>query len=461
MLSREGPKAATADVNADGLEDVFIGGTKGHPGQLYLQNEEGKFSRKEENAFQQFSDFEDVAVRFFDCDKDGDPDLLVCPGGNNALPNSRELQLRLFKNDGKGNFELDAEAFPVTNANISVAIANDFDGDGDQDLFVGGRSVPREYGSTPPSYLFVNDGKGHFKDLTASLNKDIAGIGMVTGAVWFDQDGDGKKELAIAGEWMTPRIFSFIKDHFEEQKTELAEMYGWWQTITAADLDHDGKEDLILGNIGENFYLHPDEKHPVKLWVSDFDQNGIIDKVMSYTVDGKDKPVFLKRDLEEAMPFLKKQNLKHEIYANKSVQDLLPAGQLDKAIFRQFNFASSCIAFSRGKGKYQIKKLPAMTQLSSVNVIYVKDMNADGIKDLVLGGNQFNFQPQLERLDASEGSILLNDGKGNLQWQEAGKTGLALKGQLRDIVEIKGRKENYLLFLQNDQVPELYRVNGP
>jgi hypothetical protein len=458
MLSREGPKAAVGDVNGDRLEDVFIGGTAGHPGQLYLQKEDGQFIKRDEKSFDQFADFEDVAVLLFDCDKDGDLDLLICPGGNNTPINSRQLQLRLFKNDGKGNFEIDANAFPNNNTNISVATAYDFDNDGDLDLFIGGRSVPGEYGLNPSSYLFVNDGNGHFTDIAKNKNPDIANIGMVTGAAWADITGDAKKELIIVGEWMTPRIFSFDKDHFAELKTNIGNLYGWWQTVATADVNGDGRQDLLLGNIGENFYLRPDSTHPVKLWVSDFDQNGINDKILTYTVDGKDKPVFLKHDLEDAMPFLKKNNLKHAEYATKSVQELIPAEPLNKALVKQFDFSPSCVAINKGNGQFIVEKLPPMIQLSSVNAIHCMDINNDGKIDIISGGNQFDFIPQLERLDASMGDVLMNNGKGGFTWVEPGLSGLNLRGQLRDIEEIHIRQEDHLLFLQNDEYPVLYRL---
>jgi len=459
MLSREGPNAAVGDVNGDGLDDVFIGGTPNHPGQLYLQTRDGKFEKKEERAFQQFLDFEDVAVLLFDCDHDGDLDLLVCPGGNNTPPNTRELQLRLFKNDGKGNFSLDANAFPNTGMNISVAIANDFNNDGYPDLFVGARSFPEVYGMDPTSFLFVNDGNGHFTDIAKTKNPDIAHIGMVCGAAWADVTGDAQKELIIVGEWMTPRIFSFKKDHFEEVKTNLNNLYGWWQTVAVADINHDGKQDLLLGNIGENFYLQPDSTKPVKLWINDFDQNNSIEKIMTYTVDGKDMPVFLKKDFEDQLPSIKKNNLKNEAYAKESIQELFSKELIQKCLVKKFNYASSCIAINNGDGNFTIHKLPPMAQLSCINHFYFGDINHDGSPDLVLGGNQFGFLPQFERLDANLGDVLINNGKGEFIWQDASKTGLKLRGEVRDIAEIWNRKNKYLLFLQNNEYPVLYRVN--
>jgi len=337
ILSREGPKAAVGDVNGDGLQDIYIGGTVDHPGQLYLQTAQGQFTKMKEPAFDQFIDFEDEAVLFFDADHDGDLDLFVGPGGNSHQSNSRQMQNRLFKNDGKGNFVLDPDAFHLNGMNTAVAVAYDFNHDGFTDLFVGGRSVPREYGVPATSYLYLNDGRGHFTDIAKTKNPDIANIGMVTGAVWANVTGDSSKELIITGEWMPTQVFSFNGDHFVKVKSNLDNLFGWWQTVSAADLDGDGREDLVIGNFGENFYLHPDADHPVKLWINDYNQNSTLDKILTYTVDGKDKPVFLKKEVTDQFPGLKKQNLKHQDYAQKTIQELFNKELIEKPAVKKVN----------------------------------------------------------------------------------------------------------------------------
>ncbi|MEP6615369.1 MAG: FG-GAP-like repeat-containing protein [Ginsengibacter sp.] len=458
MLSREGPKIATGDVNGDGLEDVYIGGAKGQAGQLYIQTPRG-FVKKEEPVFNQFPDFEDVAVLFFDCDGDGDLDLFIGSGGNNVPVIGRELQNRLYKNDGKGNFQLYGQAFPSNTMNISVAVANDFDGDGDLDLFVGSRSVPFSYGVTPHSYLYQNDGHGNFKDVAQTMNPGIANAGMVTGAVWCDVNSDGNKDLVITGEWMAPRIFSFSNHTcIELDHTNLTNLFGWWQTVAAADMNGDGVEDLVLGNIGENFYLRPDSSHPVKMYLNDFDHNGTMDQFITKSINGRDMPVFLKRDVTDQFPFLKKQNLKNSDYAPKSFSELFGKELAEHSAVKQFNFCSSIIALNNGKGVFAIQKLPPAVQLSSVNAICCTDLNKDKKTDLIIGGNKFEFPPQFGSLDASYGTVLLNNGAKGFTPVQPAASGLSIAGEVRDIKEVTVMNKRYILMVQNDQFPVMYQV---
>ena len=455
MLSREGPHLAKGDVNGDGLEDVYIGGAKNQPGQLYLQTADGKFTKKMQDIFRLYQGFEDVAVLFFDADKDGDLDLFIGAGGNNVQGGEREIQHRLYKNDGKGNFSIDVAAFPINNMNIAAAAANDYDGDGDEDLFVGSRSTPFVYGQLPQSYLYQNDGQGHFKDVTPPA---LAKVGMVTGAAWADVTGDGKKELIVTGEWMPTRIFSFQSGTFTEVKnTGLENLNGWWQSLAVADVNGDGKQDLVIGNIGENFYLRPTLNAPVKLWVKDFDNNGTLDQFLTQSINGRDRPVFLKREITDQFPSLKKGNLKHSEYAQKSIQDLFGEDVLAKAEQRTFNYAASVVALNQGGGRFTVQPLPVWVQLSSVNAICATDINGDGTVDLLLGGNLFTFPPQFGRLDASYGHLLLNNGKSGFTYVDTKTSGINLKGEIKDIRELSNRFGKNYLITQNDSVPVLYR----
>ncbi|MBM3417000.1 MAG: CRTAC1 family protein [Bacteroidetes bacterium] len=454
MLSREGPHADTADVNGDGLVDVFIGGAAGQPGILYLQ-EEYRFTKQSQPVFEKDRGYEDVAVLFFDADNDKDKDLFVGSGGNAQEKGSSLLYHRLYLNDGKGNFTSLPEAFPAYAFNCAAAAATDADNDGDLDLFVASRSVPQNYGVVPESYLYINSGKGKFA-VGATIK-----TGMLTDAAAADMDGDRKNEIIVTGEWMSPKIYSVEKGRLTELNTGLNDYKGWWQSVSVTDLDNDGDADCVFGNAGENCYLKTSKENPVKLWINDFDQNGTQDKIITRRVNKKDVPVFLKRELTEQMPSLKKQNLKFEAYAKKSIYDLFSSASLKTAQQQEINFMSSCIAVNNGKAFFDVQTLPVYTQLSCINAVLCADINNDDKKDLIMGGNQFHFQPQFARLDASYGHVLLNTGteKSRIKWQwaEPSFTGFEVRGEVRDILLLSAKGDNSLLVLQNDSYPVFFR----
>jgi enediyne biosynthesis protein E4 len=457
MISHEGPATAVADVNKDGLDDIFIGGASRQAAQLYLQTNNG-FAKKTTPAFDANAIAEDVAAGFFDCDGDGDADLLTGSGGNNRDSGSVELQNHLYHNDGKGNFTEAVGSLPHTTANTSIIAPNDFDGDGDIDVFIGSRSFPLNYGPTPPSFIWVNDGKGNFSALNANNYAALHAVGLVTSATWADINGDTIKELIVVGEWMAPQIFTYKNNQFIPLTTGLENLMGWWQSVSAADLDGDGDTDFVLGNIGENTYLQPNTTNPVKMWMNDFDGNGAPEKIITRTIEGQDVPVFLKRDLTDQVVSLKKQNLKHIDFAKKSIQQLFDANAMKNVQVKTFNYNSSCIAINNGKGGFTVNPLPVMVQLSSINAISVTDINNDGKPDIVAGGNKLSWLPQFCRLDASLGHVLINKGTNNFERLPNQQSGLQLRGEIKHIELVKRLKSKALLVVRNNELPMLYQL---
>jgi hypothetical protein len=458
LLSREGPATATADINGDGKLDLFIGAAKDLGGQIYIQQANGSFSKKLQPAFETFRNREDVTASFFDADNDGDSDLFIGSGGNDRLNAEGALNHRLFLNNGKGIFTLQTNAFPDYAFNCSVAVPMDFDQDGDFDLFVASRNTPYKYGVAPKSYIYVNDGKAHFTDQTLNLSKEIDQLGMVTSAVWGTLSANQQPSLVVVGDWMYPKIFQYQQGKFIEQTSDLQQYKGWWQTVALDDIDGDGNNDLILGNAGENSYLKPTQAEPVQLWLNDFDGNGSLDKVLTRFIGNREMPVFLKQEMQEQMPFIKKENLRYEDYAKKTIQELFKEKQLKAAKVLTCNYSSSIIAWSLGKGKFNIQRLPDAVQFSCVNAIQSVDVNKDGKKDLVLAGNQSGFLPQFGKSDASFGTVLINNGNRKLNLLSDQASGLDIEGEVRHIVSLPLNNTTRLLFVRNNDFPVMVQV---
>ena len=459
MLSQEGPALAVADINGDGNEDVFIGGAKGQAGKIYVNKGNGNFALLAQKDLESDAGFEDTAASFFDANNDGHVDLLVGSGGNEKSDQAN-YKNRLYLNDGNGFFVKSKTNIPTTNNNVSVIAPCDFDDDGDIDVFIGSRSVPGVYGIDPKHLLLENDGKGNFVNVTDKKAFKINTVGMITDAVWEDIDNDAKKDLILVGDWTTPMIFKNTGRRLTAYKTNLSGYTGFWNAVACVDLNKDGKKDLILGNRGTNMPYKPSKGNPLKLFTNDFDNNGTIEQIATRSVNGKDLPIHLKQELARQIPSIKKKNLSYADYSKKTFQELFTPEIVTNSIQKTVAIQESVIAINKGNGKFEIQMLPKEVQFSSVNTICAMDVNNDGILDLILGGNQYEFKPQFSRLDANFGSVLLGNKKGTFSWTPYDKSGFFIKGEVKQLKAIKDKNNTIsILAVVNDNTPKLFRPN--
>lgn len=459
MLSQEGPSLAVADINGDGNDDVFIGGAKGMSGNIYLNKGNDTFSITKQNDLNADANYEDTAASFFDADNDGDQDLMVGSGGNEKADQGN-YKNRLYLNNGKGVFTKSKTTIPTTNNNVSVIADCDYDNDGDLDVFVGSRSVPGVYGIDPKQLFLENDGKGNFTNATDKKAFKLNEVGMITDAVWEDIDNDGKKDLIVVGDWMAPRIFKNTGRRLVDFKSNLTNLSGFWNAVSCVDINNDGKKDLVLGNKGTNTSYKASEKNPMRMFVNDFDNNGTIEQITTRSIDGKDMPLHLKKELAGQIPSIKKKNLSYADYSKKSFQEIFAQDVVDNSIQKTATIQQSVIAINKGNGNFQVKALPKEVQFSCVNTICVTDANKDGIPDLVLGGNQYEFKPQFGRMDANCGSVLLGSKSGSYSWLPYNQSGFFLKGEIKHIQTLKNKNKGVLILtVTNDNAPKIFKSN--
>ena len=460
-LSRQGPCMAKADVNKDGREDIFIGGAKGQPSQIFIQAANGNFIKKSEPSIAKDSLSEDVAAEFFDADGDGDLDLYVCSGGYEFAENDPALQDRLYLNDGKGNFIKSEKAVPRMLTSTACVRAADIDGDGDMDLFVGGRVVPGKYPTSPGSFLLLNDGKGNFTDATDAIAPALRNIGMVTDALWIDINKDGKNDLIVVGEWMPIKVFinggKVLKD--ESSKYIKFPSNGWWNKIYADDFDGDGDQDLIIGNIGLNTQFHSSEKEPLQLYYKDFDGNGSIDPIFCYYINGVSYPANSRDDLADQLPMIKKKFLEYRQYADATINDIFTPDELKDAKVLSGSEQSTLYLQNDGEKGFSKKPLPIEAQYAPVYAVVSLDANKDGKKDLLLAGNNSWTRIKYGRYSANHGILLIGDGKGNFSYVPQTHSGLNFRGDVRSMLQIKtGTAKSIFLGMNNAPVIS-YRLN--
>jgi enediyne biosynthesis protein E4 len=435
MLSTETPRLASGDVNGDGLEDFFMTSATGDTAKLFVQQSNGQFVQKPQQAFIADKYFENTSAVFFDADGDRDLDLALASGGNQAKPGSPYLAPRLYINDGAANFTKRAEAFGSISINASCIRLIDYNNDRNIDLFIGARSIPGSYGLSPASALLMNDGKGIFTDVTKTKAPELLNIGMVTDAQCVDVDGNGTTEIVLVGDWMPLTIFEQANGVFS--KRIVPNTSGWWNCLKVDDIDNDGDLDLLAGNMGLNTRVKADTARPARLYVEDFDANGQTECIpVYYKTDGKAYPAPLKGELEMQLPYLKKKFLYFSEYAGKTIEEIFTPEQLKKSLVLEVDRSESSLFINDGKGNFSVTALPLMAQLSPVYGILVADLNGDGIKDIFTAGNFYSVKPQFGRFDASYGTTLMGDGKNNFRYVESSVSGLFVNGEARDIMKI-------------------------
>lgn len=449
MFSTEGPALAAGDINGDGLDDIFIGGSKWKAGALFTQNKNGLFTKTIQPLFTEDSVYEDVDACFADVNNDGFKDIVIASGGNEFFSAEQWMQPRIYLNNGKGVLSRSDNAFPGVYGTQSCIKPFDFNNDGFVDFFIGGRATPFAYGKTPTTFLLQNDGTGHFKTVTGQAAKELSNIGFVTNAVWADINNDKQTDLVVTLEW--GGIEAFLNNKGSFTKKQITNKSGWWNFVLPADIDMDGDIDFIAGNQGQNFRVHPTAEQPLKMYYNDFDGNGKKEQVVTFFQRGREVPLSSKMDLERQMPFIKKKYLYAQDFSKASIAEIFSAKEINTAELFKADYLSNAVLINDGKGNFTVEALPWEAQLTCLKDAVIIDANGDGLPDILTGGNFYEQAMEFNRNDAGFGTILINRGKGKFTVENI--NGLVIKNEIRHILPVTiNNKTAFVVARNNDSL---------
>ena len=456
MLSTEGPEVLVGDLNNDELDDYIILGAQDDSDKIFLQNKNATFSYKAQPSLDSTSVYESTCGLLIDIDLDNDLDLILGAGGNNPSQPTENYLLRIFLNDGQGNFSKSVlNSFRVI-GNLSV-IEEIKVGPEKRGIFFGGRAIPGNYGLTPRNFLFIEE-NGTWKDVTT---QETGSIGMVTDALAIDLDNDEDDDLVVAGEWMPINVYKNNNGSFELAGA-IPESHGLWQSLEKTDLDNDGNLDIVAGNWGDNSKLQADKNKPLMMYVQDFDNNKKTENIITwFAPEDKTASLFAsKNDLTKQLPGLKKEVLKNKDYAQASITNLLDKDKLDKSQKFVVTQLSSAVFINKQNFRFDTSLLPFAAQLSPIFSIESIDINNDGYQDLCLGGNMFGLKPEMGRLNSTDGVFLINSkGTGYEEWFDS-ENKPKIPGEIRSIKSIGlSDKSTGLIYGINNSNTRILKIN--
>ncbi|HET9279449.1 MAG TPA: FG-GAP-like repeat-containing protein, partial [Flavitalea sp.] len=445
-FSQFGPSIATGDIDANGLDDIFLGASGGNDAYLLFQQQNGKFIEKElpPPAGKDIRKPEMLGTIIFDCEGDGDMDIYVASGSNEFAPNSKNYQDRIYINDGKGNLSYDSTVLPRNYTSKSCVKATDFDKDGDLDLFVGGRIFPERYPEPVSSFLFRNDsenGRAKFTDISNETTPFLEKIGLVCDAVWTDFDNDGWSDLVVVGEWMPVRFFRNNNGKLVDvtPTSGIQDKQGWWGSIAAGDFDNDGDIDYIAGNTGLNSFFKASRKEPISIYAGDFNKDNFYDAIPSIFLPGqngerKEFPVHVRDEMVQQIVGIRKKYNRYTDYAKATLDEILPEAK--NGLKLQVNFLANSFIENKGEGKFEIRPLPSIAQFAPIYGMVIQDINEDGNLDLLLSGNDYGNEIVNGHYDALNGLVLLGDGQNNFKPSNIRESGLFIPGDGKGLIQL-------------------------
>ena len=457
-ISDPSPEIVKGDVNGDDREDFIMLGGLGFSDKLYLQEADGTFTFTKNSSLALTAKYETSAGAIFDADGDGDNDLMLGSGGNDFARGFDAYQIRYYENID-GLLVFNSNHAPRAGGEISCIVPADFDFDGDMDVFIGGRAIPGNYGMVPQSFFFVYE-EGSWVNMTP---KGVAKRGMVTDAVWADMNNDTRPDLVMVGDWMPVVMMFSLGDGEVSETFEVPNSHGWWSSIEAEDLDGDGKDDLVLTNWGLNSKFRASIERPLRMFLKDFDNNKKVEPLIEWYPPREDRPYpwATKSGIQAQLPHLKKKTLKYSDYAQATYETLFTPEERAGALEWRTNELRSSVIWNDGIGKVNMAPLPWQAQLTPQFTTAIGDVNGDGRPDLWLGGNATETAPQVGRMDAGRGTLLLNAGDRKWTYVDNQAAGVSISGNVRDAKFMDlANGDRALLVGVNDEVLRTYRVQA-